>query len=229
MTEEKEEQTVEKNGELQSIQFPRSEEVSAETLLQAHLKLNELVHKREIREKELEVEKELREKELEIERERIRFQRYQVDSDAQIKEREIQVKSSEVEQKARSEEQKNKSDEKKQFIEILPKIIKYVLIVLTLFAILATLGFFSGLYKISVPESHRYYEGMNYKEVVQLLREAGFVRIDAEAEEDLVVGLLAKENTVKQISIRGDVEFKKGEKYPPGTEIRIIYHAFKSE
>jgi len=72
-------------------------------------------------------------------------------------------------------------------------------------------------------------EGMNYEELVSLLKETGFAKITTNPEYDLITGWIKKEYSVKSISINGETDFSESSFFRPDVEVIILYHRFKSD
>lgn len=68
--------------------------------------------------------------------------------------------------------------------------------------------------------------GKNYNDVETQLRNRGFTNITTEEVPDLIVGILAKENEVDEVSIGGKTSFKKKEKFKADEKIVIRYHTY---
>ena len=83
------------------------------------------------------------------------------------------------------------------------------------------------LKEASTPVSAKDAKGMDYKELVGLYKDAGFVNVSYEKEADLITGWITKENSVKSISIDGDSDFSEDVSYRIDAEIVITYHTFK--
>ena len=79
---------------------------------------------------------------------------------------------------------------------------------------------------ISVGLSSSEIVGMNYTSVVQLLENQGFTNIELVEKDDLIIGLLTRENSVESISINGDDYFGKNDRFMPYDKIIIVYHSF---
>lgn len=84
---------------------------------------------------------------------------------------------------------------------------------------------YSNDYKIETPESSKEFKGMNYKKAVEKLEDAGFDpdRIELDTVEEGFFDFFV-ENDVKSISINGTDEFKKGDKFPINSKIKITYY-----
>lgn len=81
--------------------------------------------------------------------------------------------------------------------------------------------------EVLVPEGHGKYEGKEYNEVVNAFYSFGFTDIETIPEADLSRGILAKENTVKEVSINGETKFKASAVFTEDAKVIITYHVFK--
>ncbi len=68
--------------------------------------------------------------------------------------------------------------------------------------------------------------GDNYNSIVKILKNDGFENIELIKADDLIVGVISKENTVKSISVNGDSDFSEGTWFPKDAIITITYHTF---
>ena len=82
---------------------------------------------------------------------------------------------------------------------------------------------------IYVPLSAKEAKKLQYDDLVDQLKSAGFVNITLEPEYDLIKGWLKKEGRVESMTINGDSSFKSNAAYRPDAEIIIVYHAFKKD
>ncbi len=80
--------------------------------------------------------------------------------------------------------------------------------------------------KIKVNYSPKELKGMNYEKAEKVLKLQGFTNIKLEKNDDLVLGILAKEDEVEKVTIDGDTDFKCDTYYMPNVEIIITYHTF---
>ncbi len=69
--------------------------------------------------------------------------------------------------------------------------------------------------------------GENYETAYEILENDGFYNIELVEENDLVFGLISKENSIKSISINGDSDFEQDDWFPAESVIKITYHSFK--
>ncbi len=67
---------------------------------------------------------------------------------------------------------------------------------------------------------------LSVKQVVDALTQAGFVNIKTEPLGDLVVGLLHSDGQISEVSVGGDIRYKKGDRYYPDVKIVIRYHSY---
>ena len=85
------------------------------------------------------------------------------------------------------------------------------------------------LKEIKIPVSAKAARKMNYEELEEKLREAGFVNIKTEADYDLITGWITKDGMVESISVNGDTSFKDDASYRPDVPVVISYHTFSKE
>lgn len=69
--------------------------------------------------------------------------------------------------------------------------------------------------------------GLNYKDVVARLEDAGFTYIRAMGTEDLELSAIAEENNVYEISVSGETTFDSRAKFSHNIEIIVKYHKLK--
>ena len=70
--------------------------------------------------------------------------------------------------------------------------------------------------------------GLEYEDVVKSLEDAGFTNIHVYPEYDLELADIKQENTVLEVSIKGDSEFDASEKFPYDAKVEVTYHALKN-
>ena len=83
--------------------------------------------------------------------------------------------------------------------------------------------------QISMSKPAKYYRDKDYKDVESVFASSGFKNIECIEANDLIKGVLNKENTVKDISINGTNDFKADTIYASDAKIIITYHSFKKE
>lgn len=81
--------------------------------------------------------------------------------------------------------------------------------------------------KVKAPKSSYELEDSNYKDVVTLFEKAGFTNVKTDTLGDLVVGWLHKEGDVKEVSIDGETDFSKGDRFPADAKVVVRYHVYK--
>ena len=69
------------------------------------------------------------------------------------------------------------------------------------------------------------YIDKNYKDVVLMFKQAGFINVTAENAHDLITGWLSKEGTVKEVSINGKTSYS-GKYAEKDAVIIVRYHGF---
>ena len=124
----------------------------------------------------------------------------------------IYIEGEQVNLKSKEDAKTNDEKTRKEFGEYLPIVIWLgVMIIFVLLCVAMSLfspnGKFSN--EITVPNDYKYYEGENYKEVVEELTDAGFENITIKEIEDLVIGWITKDGEVEKVSINGSTEFEK--------------------
>ncbi len=62
--------------------------------------------------------------------------------------------------------------------------------------------------------------------VVDTLTKAGFVNIKKEPLGDLIFGIVYSNEEITEVSVGGDTEYNKGDRYYPDVRIVIRYHSF---
>ena len=82
---------------------------------------------------------------------------------------------------------------------------------------------------IYIPLSAKEARKLNYEDLVNQLRDAGFVSITLEPKYDLIKGWLRKEGQVESVTINGDSSFKANTLSRPDAEIKIVYHALRRD
>ena len=82
------------------------------------------------------------------------------------------------------------------------------------------------LKSVTVPISSKKAKKMNYLELEQLFRDAGFEYITEQTQEDLITGWITKDGSVESVSINGETSFSEDASYRVDAEIIITYHTF---
>ena len=93
--------------------------------------------------------------------------------------------------------------------------------------LVACSGNSSEMIKMSASASD--YQGKDYRDIMHELSGRGFTNIQTEKLEDLIKGWLTKDGEVESISIDGNSEFTKGDKFDKNVKIVITYHTFPSK
>lgn len=83
--------------------------------------------------------------------------------------------------------------------------------------------------EIAIPMSSSEYEGDNYQQVLNELKNAGFTNVQTAENPDLVVGWITKDGEVERVSINGDYDFEEGDIFPKDAKVLISYHTFKND
>lgn len=71
------------------------------------------------------------------------------------------------------------------------------------------------------------YKGKNYEEVVELLKNKGFINIQVQNLQDVILGIFSKDGQVERITINGSSAYKSGDWIDKQSEIIISYHGKK--
>lgn len=82
---------------------------------------------------------------------------------------------------------------------------------------------------IKMPSSYTKYEGENYLDVYENLKELGFYNIEFEVIDDLITGWLVSDGEVEYVSIDGEDSFRRGDVFDKNSQVVIAYHTFKSD
>lgn len=100
----------------------------------------------------------------------------------------------------------------------------------TLFPINAKIGItYHKLQRIEFPMTSRNAKKKQIADVVEMLRDAGFVNIEQTVIRDLSTGWIVKDGSVESISIDGRSDFKRGERIRLDAHIVISYHTYKKK
>lgn len=65
----------------------------------------------------------------------------------------------------------------------------------------------------------------DYREITDMLEEAGFTNVDVEAVDDLITGIIQHQGSVESISVEGKRNFKKGDEFDADVHITVRYHS----
>lgn len=82
---------------------------------------------------------------------------------------------------------------------------------------------------IQVNHSHNYFEGLNYEEVVSLLKEQGFTNIELKPIGNHIIGWIVEDGEVEEVSINGETMFNEDSSFPPDAKIIVTYHSFPDD
>lgn len=83
--------------------------------------------------------------------------------------------------------------------------------------------------QVSPPLSASEVKGKKYQDVVTRFENAGFTNVTTEAVADLVIGWFAGDGEVKDVSIAGDSDYTKNEKFARDAPVVIRYHTFPAK
>lgn len=82
--------------------------------------------------------------------------------------------------------------------------------------------------RIQTPDSAKKCIGRSYQDVVQEFSDAGFTQIVIE-KQDVKKGLLTKNLAISKITVKGQLQFSKGDWFEPDSLVRIIYQNIVTE
>lgn len=82
--------------------------------------------------------------------------------------------------------------------------------------------------RIQTPDSAKKCIGRSYQDVVQEFSDAGFTQIVIE-KQDVKKGLLTKNLAISKITVKGQLQFSKGDWFEPDSLVRIIYQNIITE
>ena len=139
---------------------------------------------------------------------------------------EAKIKELEVKNEMHARNMENKERERKNETKTLLISIGCIVGLLLLSLIVSTV--YSKIY-VTMPESHRYYEGKNYKIVKSELEDLGFKNIEVRTIDDLVLGLFSKEEDVESVSIGGVKNFESNDDFKKSDKVVITYHIYKKK
>ena len=80
--------------------------------------------------------------------------------------------------------------------------------------------------EITVPMSSKTAKKLDYQELEDKFREAGFVNVKTDAVYDLITGWITKEGSVESITVNGESTFSEFASFRPDVEVVITYHTF---
>lgn len=83
--------------------------------------------------------------------------------------------------------------------------------------------------QVRMPASSSDLEGEQYEAVVEMLRDAGFVNVQADALGDLITGWLKGPGEVAEVEVNGVASFDDGEVFDEAVAIVVSYHSFPAE
>ena len=81
--------------------------------------------------------------------------------------------------------------------------------------------------KVDPPLSASEVKGKKYQDVVARFENAGFTNVTTEAVADLVIGLFAGDDEVKDVSIAGDSDYTANEKFAPDAQWSSVTTLFQ--
>jgi len=80
--------------------------------------------------------------------------------------------------------------------------------------------------KINIPFSSKQIYKQNIEKIISILKSAGFTNIKRIKLDDLVIGLINKEDSIQGIEINENKNFVASQPFNYDVEIKIIYHTF---
>ncbi len=80
--------------------------------------------------------------------------------------------------------------------------------------------------QIEIGEKESFYEGEQYLDVIDMLKDKGFTNISKQRADDLKIGLLAKPGAVKSVSINGNSDFSATDKFMFDAPVVIVVHTY---
>ena len=83
------------------------------------------------------------------------------------------------------------------------------------------------LKKEVVPITSKKAKGKQYKDVVNMFKEKGYVNVKTEKIQDLITGWIKKDGEVESVKIDGKDNYSEYDSYYIDTEVIITYHTFK--
>lgn len=83
--------------------------------------------------------------------------------------------------------------------------------------------------EVQVSASAKDLKKEDYRNVMQRLKSDGFETIELIKEDDLILGILAKEGQVESVIINGDSEFLENEWFPADAVVQVTYHVFSED
>lgn len=88
---------------------------------------------------------------------------------------------------------------------------------------------YHSLENVVPPYSSKEVKGMNYKEVIKVFKNAGFINVEAKKDYDLSLGWFGKDGEVKSVMIGDSKKFSKDDGFNPAEKVVITYHAWKKD
>ena len=79
---------------------------------------------------------------------------------------------------------------------------------------------------VLTPSSSRSFHGSNFEQVVRELESAGFTNIELVRQEDLTLGILARDGSVSRITINGVANFSRNARFRYDAHVIITYRTF---
>lgn len=154
------------------------------------------------------------------------------------------MESNEVIEKERTKQEQERTKREKQRYEYQErrekreeaKNTKILIGLILLIILLTTVFFYLGEKEnidhkrnndIQVFSSAENLEKKNFKEVKEILFSAGFKNIEFIKDEDLVLGVFAKDGEVEKVTINGISEFSANDWFPFDAKVKITYHTYK--
>lgn len=137
-----------------------------------------------------------------------------------------------AEEKTKHLQMKYRYKKRKKLIKMIESLVISVLSLLFLFGSIFYMDYkIDQDHKINnekkITASSKDLKGKNYKDVVEILKKAGFTNIKLEKEKDLIFGWISKNGEVSSVTINGKSSFSDGDWFRKDAVIRIKYHTYK--
>ena len=102
-----------------------------------------------------------------------------------------------------------------------------ITIVISIIIVLSLIGYYEVQKLIPMGYSSDSLEGLNYTEVVQMLKKSGFSNVHTKEISDLTLSRDDEENLVTEVKLIFGDSFDEDTKYPSNLRITVVYHTVK--
>lgn len=109
------------------------------------------------------------------------------------------------------------------------RIVAVLLALTMIFALCACSGEEDHANEAKPPYDSSSLDGEEYEAVIKLFEKNGFTNVRAEPMEDLIIGLLSKENTVDHVTVDGIENYSADSWYEKDVEVVVYYHSYEIE